>query len=210
MKTKSEEYIVKITELFLQYGIRSVSIQDIANKLGMSKKTVYQVFLDKEDIVKQSIEYIKLQMDKIVVEFNSSRLNVVEREIAMRKKYLNTYLKIKPTYVFDLKKFYPNIYDDFIAYKTKLISKTTKKFIDEGQKQGLLREGIDPEYMCKLSITLTFAIFHPDIDVFSDSDLTSENYSDQFFLYHMNGICSEKGRKLLNKLLDNDLLKEQE
>ncbi|WP_066630188.1 TetR/AcrR family transcriptional regulator [Labilibacter marinus] len=203
-----EEYISKITALFLQYGIKSVSMDDIAKELGISKKTVYQVFTDKNDVVFKSIAHLKLQMDNIIEEFNKSKLNVIEKEIAQRKKYMKTYLKIKPTYMYDLKKFYPNIFDDFIQYKTRIISETTYNFIKEGKEQALFRNDLDPEFMTKLSVTLTFAVFHPDIETFSEGDLTSKKFSDQFFIYHMNGICSDKGRKLFNELLNNEQLLE--
>ncbi len=200
------EYIEKITPLFLQFGIKSVSMDDIAKKLGISKKTLYQLFKDKTDIVIKTIDNIKIQMQKIVDEFNNSKLNAIEKEVQQRKKHLKTYLKIKPTYVYDLKKFYPNIFKDFLKFKTDIIKETTYQFIKEGQDQGLFREDINPEFMTKLSVTLTFAVFHPEIDIFSESDLVSKEFSDQFFIYHMNGICSDKGRKLFNQLMKDELL----
>ncbi|WP_430936593.1 TetR/AcrR family transcriptional regulator [Saccharicrinis sp. 156] len=205
MKEK-DEYIEKITPLFLQYGIKSVSMDDIAKELGVSKKTLYQVFSDKKELVTKTIEHIKSDMENIIREYSKSNLNVIEKEARQRKKYMETYLKIKPTYVYDLKKFYPTVFHDFMEYKTQLISETTRNFVQEGQDQGLFRNDLDPEFMSKLTATLTFAVFHPEIDTFSESDLTSKRFSDQFFIYHMNGICSEKGRKLLNELLKDELL----
>lgn len=201
-----DQYIDKITPLFLQYGIKSVSMDDIAKELGISKKTIYQVFKDKTELVEKTIHHIKLHMKEIIQEFNNSELNVIEKEVHQRKKYMETYLKIKPTYVYDLKKFYPNIYDEFMEFKSDLISETTHQFILEGQEQGLFRDDLDPEFMSKLSVTLTFAVFHPEIDAFTESDLISKRFSDQFFIYHMNGICSDKGRLLLTQLLKNELL----
>ncbi|MGQ1788286.1 TetR/AcrR family transcriptional regulator [Saccharicrinis sp. GN24d3] len=205
MKEK-DEYIEKITPLFLQYGIKSVSMDDIATELGVSKKTLYQVFIDKKELVTKTIEHIKSDMENIIREYSKSNLNVIEKEARQRKKYMETYLKIKPTYVYDLKKFYPTVFHDFMEYKTQLISETTRNFVQEGQDQGLFRNDLDPEFMSKLTAKLTFAVFHPEIDTFSESDLTSKRFSDQFFIYHMNGICSEKGRKLLNELLKDELL----
>ena len=208
--SEAEKHIEKITPLFLQYGIKSISMDDIAKELGVSKKTLYQVFSDKKEVVVKTIDYIKKHMDLIVEEFNSSNLNVIEKEIAQRKKHLKTYLKIKPTYVYDLKKFYPELFRDFVAYKTKLITETTHDFIKEGQVQGLFREDLDIEFMTKFSLTMTFAVFHPEIDIFTENDLISRRFSDQFFIYHMNGICSEKGRQLFNQLLKNELLNKKD
>ncbi len=201
-----DPYIDKITPLFLQYGIKSVSMDDIATQLGISKKTLYQVYSDKTELVKKTMENIKGAMASIIDDYNQSDLNVIEKEIEQRKKYIETYRTLKPSFIYDLKKFYPNIFNDFRSYKSDFISRTTEKFIMEGQKQGLLREDIDVEFMCKLSIMLFSAMLNPEIEAFTESDLTSKNYSDQFFIYHMNGICSEKGRHLFNELFKEKLL----
>ena len=203
---KKKDYIEKITQLFLQYGIKSVSMDDIAKELGVSKKTLYQIYSDKTELVKKTINHILKEMDKIIEEFNSSSLNVIEKEVYQRKKYIETYLKIKPTYLFDLKKFYPEIFADFVKHKNKMITKTTRSFIKEGQQQGYIRQDLDAEFISKLSITLSFAVFHPELDTISETDLTSKTFSNQFFIYHMNGICSEKGRKLFNELIHKDTL----
>lgn len=201
-----DPYIDKITPLFLQYGIKSVSMDDIATQLGISKKTLYQVYSDKTELVKKTMENIKGAMASIIDDYNQSDLNVIEKEIEQRKKYIETYRTLKPSFIYDLKKFYPNIFNDFRSYKSDFISRTTEKFIMEGQKQGLLREDIDVEFMCKLSILFFSAMLNPEIEAFTESDLTSKNYSDQFFIYHMNGICSEKGRHLFNELFKEKLL----
>ncbi len=206
MQEKLNEYIEKITSLFLQYGIKSMSTNDIAVELGISKKTLYQLFNDKADIVDKAIGFLKTQMQNIFEEYNNTDLNVIEKEVYQRKKHLESCLKIKPTFIYDLKKFYPQIFEGFKIFRTKLIQESTIKFIEVGKNQGLLREDIDADFMVKLSITLTFAIFHPELDAFSESDLSSKHYSDQFFIYHMNGICSEKGRIQLNQLLKSELL----
>ncbi|GAF02427.1 TetR/AcrR family transcriptional regulator [Saccharicrinis fermentans] len=203
---KKKDYIEKITQLFLQYGIKSVSMDDIAKELGISKKTLYQIYSDKTELVKKSINHILEEMDKIIEEFNNSSLNVIEKEVHQRKKYIDTYLKIKPTYLFDLKKFYPQIFTDFVEHKNKMIIKTTRSFIEEGQDQGFIRQDLDADFISKLSITLAFAVFYPEVSTISEADLTSKHFSNQFFIYHMNGICSEKGRKLFNELIHKDSL----
>ncbi len=201
-----DPYIDKITPLFLQYGIKSVSMDDIATQLGISKKTLYQVYKDKTELVKKTMENIKGAMASITDDYNPSDLNVIEKEIEQRKKYIETYRELKPSFIYDLKKFYPNIFNDFRSFKSDFIRRSTEKFIREGQKQGLLREDIDVEFMCKLSIMLFSAMFYPEIEAFTESDLSSKKYSDQFFIYHMNGICSEKGRHLFNELFKEKLL----
>ena len=203
---ETDPHIGKITPLFLQYGIKSVSMDDIAAELGISKKTLYHIYKDKTELVKKTLEEIKATMERIIDDYMQSDLNAIEKEIEQRKKYSETFRTLKPSFIYDLKKFYPNIFNDFRSFKSDFIYRTTQKFITEGLKQGLLREDIDSEFMSKLSITLFSAMFYPEIQAFTESDLSSKTYSDQFFIYHMNGICSEKGRHLFNELFKEKLL----
>lgn len=177
-------------------------MDDIAGKLGVSKKTLYQIYTDKTELVKKTMANIKASMQHIINDYNKSDLNVIEKEIEQRKKYLKTYRALKPGFIYDLKKFYPDLYNDFHAFKSDFIGLSTQKFISDGQKQGLLREDLDTEFISKLSITLFSAMFYPEIQAFTEDDLVSKKYSDQFFIYHMNGVCSEKGRRLFNELFN--------
>ncbi|TLX72097.1 TetR/AcrR family transcriptional regulator [Labilibacter sediminis] len=200
------EQIEKVTNLFLQFGIKSISMDDIASELGISKKKLYQTYTDKTELVEKTITLIKLKIKEIVDEYSKLNMNAIEKEIYHRKKYLKTYLSIKPTFLFDLRKFYPSIFDDFISFKKLQTVKSCNNLIIEGKKQGLYREDLDPEFISKLSITLISSFIHPDLNEISENDLMSKAFSDQFFIYHMNGICTEKGRKIFNDLLKAELL----
>ena len=203
---ETDPHIGKITPLFLQYGIKSVSMDDIAAELGISKKTLYHIYKDKTELVKKTLEEIKAAMELIIEDYMQSDSNAIEKEIEQRKKYSETFRTLKPSFIYDLKKFYPDMFSEFRRVKSDFIRRSTASFISEGQKQGLLREDIDAEFMSKLSITLFSSMFYPEIQAFTESDLASKTYSDQFFIYHMNGICSEKGRHLFNELFKDKLL----
>lgn len=203
---ENKKHIEKILTKFLEFGIKSISMDDIAAELAISKKKLYQLYKDKTDIVTQSIEALKGYMHCANKEFKDSTLNVIEREIEHQNRYIDTYLKIKPTFVYDLKKFYPDLYLSFGEFKRELLYTTTHKFIEEGIAQGLFREDIDPDYIAKHSVTLAFAYFHPDLNEINDQDLSSRHFYRQHFLYHMNGLCSDKGREVLNKLMLNSKL----
>lgn len=203
---ENKKHIEKILSKFLEFGIKSISMDDIAAELGISKKKLYQVYKDKTDIVTQSIEALKGYMQSTTKEFNDSTLNVIEKEIEHQNRYIETYLKIKPTFIYDLKKFYPDLFLSFGLFKRELLFESTHKFIEDGIEQGLFREDIDPVYIAKHTITVTAAYFHPDINEISDQDLASRHFYKQYFLYHLNGLCSEKGRQVLNKLMQKSKL----
>ena len=200
------EHIKKVTKLFLQFGIKSISMDDIAKELGLSKKKLYQIYTDKTELVEKTIISIKEIIKQIVLEYNSLELNAIEKEIFHRKKYLKTYLKIKPTFIYDLKKFYPSIYNDFMEFRKTQIIQSSHNMIIEGKKQGLYREDLNAEFISKLSVTLMCSITHPELNEISENDLMSKEFSDQFFIYHMNGICTPKGREIFNDLLKAELL----
>lgn len=199
------KHIEKITKLFFQFGIKSVSMDDIARELGLSKKKLYQIFTDKTEIIEKVIGAIKFKIENIEDECDTHQLNAIEKEIHHRKTYLKIYLKIKPTFVYDLRKFYPAIFNEFISFRKNQVIKSSYNLIIEGKEQGLYREDLNPDFISKLSVTLMCSILHPDLNEISERDLMSKEFSDQFFIYHMNGICTEKGRKFFNELISTEI-----
>ncbi len=197
---KENNYIQTITKSFLEIGIKSVSMDDISKKLGISKKTLYQIYKDKTDIVEKAIEFIKEQWIKVSEEYDNTELNVIEQEIEHRRKYLTIIQRFTPTFLFDLKKFYPEIYNEFIEFKKEITYKTSIKCVKQGIEQGLYRDDLDPEFIAKFTVTMSNATFNEDVSSFTHSEILGNKYAKDFYKYHLYGICSDKGRALFDKL----------
>lgn len=196
------KYITAITHDILKYGIKSMSMDDIARILGMSKKTLYQHFKDKEEIVRECVGYIKDGMTAAFERNTSQKQNFIEIEVGRARKMLELNYAVKATFIFDLKKFYPAEYEDLSTFKNELLYKISYHNVKMGKEQGYVRENLDPAFLAKLYVTLMNAIFSADVSGFTEEDITSGRYSDSFIHYEMHAICTQKGLDEFYRLMD--------
>jgi len=201
MKFDHTDIVSKVKQLYHKYGIKSVTMDDVARELNVSKKTLYQCVADKEDLVSKVIQLEFSQAEKEINKIIESETNALEISFqiseVMRKK-INEY---PATAEYDLKKYYPEIYKDL---KIKQREKMLSSFISNmslGISQGYFREDLKPEIIARLQVmrigSKNEEMFHDLID-YSLDDIFKE-----IFIYHLRGICSKKGIEYLeNKILN--------
>jgi len=194
----TEEKILKgAEELFFRYGMKSVTMDDIAKNLGMSKKTIYQHFKEKDEIVhilmKNSIEEDKCMFNK---NFEESQ-NVVEEVFGLMKHMREIFGKINPNLFYELQKYYPQTWKLFKEFKEDWIQKMVEKVLEKGKIDGYVREDINIKIMARMRMEQIEMGFNPYIfppDKFSILEV--QLALTEHFLY---GICTLKGHKLINK-----------
>ncbi|MFV0345112.1 MAG: TetR/AcrR family transcriptional regulator [Bacteroidales bacterium] len=201
---EKESYIEIITQDFLKYGIKSMSMDDIARLLGMSKKTLYQHFKDKNEIVCECIAFIKSKMTHEFGNIYCTEKSFIESEVERSRKMMEGNSVIKPTFIFDLKKFYPVEFAEFKNFKNDLIYKTCRINAENGKKQGLIREDVDIDFISKYCVTMVNAIFSPELSGFSEDDIISGRYANNFLRYSMHALCTPKGIDELNRLMNEN------
>ncbi|TAL57774.1 MAG: TetR/AcrR family transcriptional regulator [Bacteroidetes bacterium] len=184
-------------ELTFRFGIRSVSMDDIAKHLGISKKTIYQFFSDKNEII-HSLMQFKLQEDeKALKEIEKNSANVVEEVFNLMKHIGNAIGQANPNLFYDLQKYYPETWKLFTDFKVNCILKMVEETLARGIKQGLIRTDINLKILSRMrmeQVEMGFnpAVFSPDKFKILDVQLSLLDH----FLY---GICTLKGHKLINK-----------
>lgn len=197
---KEQEILEKSTALFFKYGIRSMTMDEIANQLGISKKTLYQYFSNKaeliERIVRSYIEQEKSQCNALTtIEENDNAVEVMFKIYQMnysRMSHMNTVL------LFELKRYYSNIWSLFDNHKNKFIYSTVLENLKQGMKEGLYRNDLRPEIIAK--------IYTGRIDMIADGELFPlEEFNfkqtlNELFKYHIHGIATSKGIEILKKL----------
>lgn len=193
-----KERILKSTlELFLRFGIKSVTMDDIAKHLAMSKKTIYQFFRDKDEVVHTLLaQELQRDMDDFTVIANSAS-NVVEEVFNHMKKMHEIFHNINPNIFYDLRKYHPKTWEMFHQFRTSFVHKQVVDAIEKGKKEGLVRADINSEVIARLrveEIDMGFnpGIFPPDKFRILEAQLAMTEH----FLY---GICTLKGHKLINK-----------
>ncbi|HEY5327476.1 MAG TPA: TetR/AcrR family transcriptional regulator [Mucilaginibacter sp.] len=184
-------------ELFLQAGIRSVTMDDIARNLGMSKKTIYQFFKDKNELV-MALTKKKLQEDEErMSEIISKSGNVIEEMINMMKCSEDIFSRINPIVIHDLQKYHQEAWRLFQSFKAEVLVNTLEELLAKGIKQGFLRPDIDVKIIARMRVNQVQLGFNTT--VFPIAEFNPWNVQQQFHEHFNYGICTLKGYKLLNQ-----------
>jgi AcrR family transcriptional regulator len=189
-------------ELFLTAGIKSVTMDDIARQLGMSKKTIYQFFKDKNELVialvKKKLKDDEDQMSAII----SNSGNVIEEMINMMKCSEEIFSKINPIVVHDMQKYHPDAWKQFQDFKAGVLVHTLEKLLSKGIKQGYIRPDIDVKILARMRVNQVEMGFNAGVFPVAEFSTWKVQYQ---MLEHFNyGVCTLKGYKLLNKYKNID------
>ncbi len=192
-----ERILVKSEELFLQYGIRSVSMDDIANNLGMSKKTLYQYYADKDELVDVVIgDYIR-EMEEECLRCRSNGKDAIH-EIFLTLDHLSLKLSnMNPMMLNDLEKFHFRTYQRFRQYKEQFLAELIRKNFERGIKDELYRDDINVDVMCKFRLESMIIPFN--VSVFPPGKYDLATLSQEILLHFIYGIATIKGHKLIQK-----------
>ena len=159
-----KEKILRGTEdLFMKYGVRSISMDDIARHLTVSKKTLYQHFADKEELVmmvsKSHLERNAKEFERIL-ETSENAVEELARISGCMKRNLEG---VNQTMLFDIQKFHPRAWSVWLDFKNKYIRESVIRNLKQGIEDGYIRPDVNPEIMAVVRIELIQLAFNPDI-----------------------------------------------
>src|ERR1700733_13776618 len=150
--SQTERIILGGEELFLKAGIKSVTMDDIAKHLGMSKKTIYQFFRDKNELVIALVKK-KLQDDECLMdEIIGKSANVIEEMINMMKCSEDIFSRINPIVIHDMQKYHPDAWKHFQNFKADVLVRTLEELLTKGIKQGYIRPDIDVRILARMRV----------------------------------------------------------
>ncbi len=192
-----ERIILGGEELFFKAGIKSVTMDDIAKHLGMSKKTIYQFFKDKNELVMALVK-MKLKEDEDqMCSIISKSGNVIEEMINMMKCSEEIFSRINPIVIHDLQKYHPDAWKQFQNFKSGVIVHTLEELLSKGIKQGYIRPDIDVKIIAMMRVNQVEMGFNTS--VFPVAEFNTWKVQQQFLEHFNYGICTLKGYKLLNQ-----------
>ncbi|MEM0993512.1 MAG: TetR/AcrR family transcriptional regulator [Bacteroidota bacterium] len=189
-----EQITEQAGKLFMRYGIRSVSMDDIASKLGMSKKTIYQYFENKSDLIQQ-VTLSHIQQDLAV--FNSIRDsadNAVEELMNFAQYLMETIRQVSPTAMYDLQKYYRESFCKVQEVHRQYVYSTIKENIERGQQQDIYRAEINADIAARMYVAASHAVM--DEDVFPMENYKKEEIIKEFIHQFVHGWASDKGLEL--------------
>ncbi len=187
-----ERILEKAQELYLKLGFRRVTMDDIATELGMSKKTIYQHFADKNALVEECSSYF-LNKEKCREQEVAEQANDPIEEIIMSTKMMREMLgTINPVAFHDLQKYYPKAWAQYLQHKSHFLE-VVKNNLLKGIEKGLYRADLDIEILSRLRIESVDMAFNPDI--FPEKKYRLLDIQLAFIDHFIRGIVTEKGLK---------------
>ncbi len=194
----SAERILKgAEELFFKYGIRSVTMDDIAKHLAVSKKTIYQLFQDKDEVVHRLMEEKLKEDERNFSQIANASSNVMEEFFAIMKHLGTVVGKVNPAAFYDLQKYHPKSWKLFMDFKENCILKMVEESLQRGIKQGLIRSDINTKILARLRMQEIDIGFDPD--VFPPEKFRILDVQIALLDHFLYGVCTLKGHKLVNK-----------
>lgn len=174
-------------------------MDDVARELGISKKTLYQHVIDKNDLVYKVFELeINDSSKKFECSFNSES-NAIEQIFDVHKWVVGRMKVYSPVSDYDLKKYYPDLYRKIDSVRRERIYDFVINNLKKGKAEGLYRSDLDIDIISKIHVSRIQNTF--DSDLLTNEEKTSLKVFYEFFIYHIRGIASEKGIQLLEEKL---------
>jgi len=183
--------------LFMKYGVRSISMDDIARHLSVSKKTLYQHFADKEDIVTMTCQSHIEGIWKEFQDIKNNSKNAIDELAKISLCLKQNSEEMNPSLLFDLQKYHPRAWAVWLNHKNKFIRESVVRNLRQGIEEGYFRAEIDMEVIATMRLELVQMAF--DDQVFPPSRFKLAEVQLQIFDHFVYGLVTEKGRKLYQK-----------
>ena len=191
MDKEGQDILNKALQLFFKYGVRSISMDDIANQLGISKKTLYNHFENKADLIEKiMLAHINGEQDMCEGLINK-KSNAIDQLAEIYQFNLSNHGAINPTLIFELKKYYGKVWQHFEDHKHNYIQESVFKNIEYGQEQGLYRKDLNAQIISRIYTNRIDMII--DGDVFPRTEFSFKDVMKELFIYHIRGIATPAG-----------------
>ncbi|MEP6676630.1 MAG: TetR/AcrR family transcriptional regulator [Ferruginibacter sp.] len=193
----SERIRQKAHELFMQYGLRSVSMDDIANNLGISKKTIYQYYADKDELVDAVINAI-IDNNKSCCEVDHQQSENAVHEIFLAMEFMmEIFRSMNPSLLHDLQKYHPVTFQKFSKHKNDYLYTLIKENILRGIREELYRPELRVDVMARFRVNSVMLPFAPEFHNTVKFNLGI--IEEEITIHYLFGLVSQKGYKLTLK-----------
>ncbi|MDP4265451.1 MAG: TetR/AcrR family transcriptional regulator [Bacteroidota bacterium] len=200
-----ERILVKAEELFMQYGVRSISMDDIANHLGMSKKTLYQYYADKDELVDAVVDGHISMIQTDCMSCRKDARDAIHEIFIMMDRIMDEFNNMNPMLLYDLEKFHFRAYQRFREHKDKFLAQIIRQNIEWGIKDELYRPEINIDVISKFRLESMMIPFN--VSVFPPGKYNLAATSEMIIEHFVYGLATVKGHKLIQKYNEQRLKK---
>lgn len=193
-------------DLVMKYSIRSVSMDDIASSVGMSKKTLYHYYQDKDELVKAVVEGVIDENQCICDGHVNAAQNAVHEIFLAMEMMVEMFQTMNPSVLFEMQKYHPDAYQRFHQHKTKFLLQHMERNIERGVKEELYRPDVNPQILARFRVESMFIPFNPDFQR-SLNNYTLLQLEEQIITNFLFGLVTLKGHKLAMKYMSEKEVK---
>lgn len=198
---EKDEFLKKVLQLFIINGAKTLTMDDIAKELKISKKTLYQKYQNKENLLEEILTYNIEKVLNRMRNLENEIENAVERMFARDEQIENASKTNDSILLRQLIKYYPQIFNKHMLYFSDKLSEILVQNIERGRAQGFYRKDFDAHFYSKLYFQMTMTY---DNSPFLDTqEISRSRYQQESLLFYMNAITTEKGKKVVSDINSN-------
>ena len=153
-----DKIINKAKEMFLRLGFKSITMDDIACEMCISKKTIYKYFSNKDVLIQQSVELVHKEIHETIDKIVSKNFNAIEENFEIKRMFREMFRSAESSPIYQLKKHYPEVYAKALSTQIEVCETCFRDNILKGINEGLYRENLDVDNYVKFYYTLIFNI----------------------------------------------------
>ena len=196
-----DKIINKAKEMFLRLGFKSITMDDIACEMCISKKTIYKYFSNKDVLIEQSVELVHKEVHETIDKIVSKNFNAIEENFEIKRMFREMFRSAESSPIYQLKKHYPEVYAKALSSQIEVCEKCFRDNIQKGINEGLYRENLDINNYVKFYYTLIF-----NINENTASGIEAEELEVKALEYHIRAMATLAGIIELEKHLKNPII----
>ena len=184
---------------FLAYGIRSVTMDDVARELGISKKTLYRFVSNKADLVEKCVRFTFYEIRTSLEDISSKSTNAIDELFEFDAQMMEVMKAQKPMIINQLRRYYPETFHWLNSSRKQLMLALTERNLEKGVKQGVYRSDMNIHYIALMYYAQS--LLYAQEDLVPDEVCTQPDFVRENLIYHLRGIVSEQGLDYLTSKL---------
>jgi len=199
-----QKIIEEASVMFRTYGIRAVTMDMLAGRLGISKRTIYEVFSDKDELLKGVLKWMAQKQREVMLKVFSESGNVIEAIFKMLDLMSDHFQKMAPAFQMDIRRFHRDLVDNQQELRDLPYYSNNSEILIRGIKEGVFRDDINIEITNKC--LLEVARMSNDNQGFPPDDFMNKDVIRNFYINYLRGISTQKGLDLINRYERGEIL----
>ncbi len=196
-----DKIVNKAKEMFLRLGFKSITMDDIACEMCISKKTIYKYFSNKDILIEESVQMVQQEIVNTIHKIEAQQFNAIEENFEMKRMFREMFKAAESSPIYQLKKHYPEIYENVLTQQVQICEDCFRQNIVKGITEGLYRKNLDIDNYIKFYYTL---IFNINENTMLEKD--ANELEVKALEYHIRAMATSKGIIELEHHLTNPII----